>query len=75
VNDTSAEIAAMVRRRYAEMSPVDRFMIGVQMFETARALVSASFPEGLSPNERRRRLCERFYGALAIEAYGKAEKR
>lgn len=73
MNDTSPEIAALLRRRYAEMDPADRFMIGVQMFETARAFVLASLPPELTPLERRRRLCERLYGDLASEAYGTAE--
>ena len=73
MNDTSPEIAALLRGRYTEMDPVDRLMIGVKMFETARAFVLASLPPGLTPLERRRRLCERLYGDLASEAYGTAE--
>ena len=38
MNDTSPEIARMVRERYAQMEP-QRFQIGVSMFETARAVV------------------------------------
>ena len=72
MNDTSPEIAAMVRRRYAAMSPAERLMIGVGMFETARILALASFPPDLLVIENRRRLCERFYGKqLAVAAYGK----
>jgi hypothetical protein len=39
------------------------------MFETARRIVEASLPEGLSPNERRYWICRRFYGDLADRAY------
>jgi len=39
------------------------------MFETARTIALASLPPGLSPEETRRRLCRRFYGDLAEEAY------
>jgi hypothetical protein len=70
VNDTSPEIALMVRERYAQMQPVERFLVGVRMFETARAMVLCSFPSGLSPLEQRRRLCERLYPGLAADAYG-----
>jgi hypothetical protein len=70
VNDTSPEIALMVRERYAQMQPVERFLVGVSMFETARAMVLSSFPSGLSNLERRRRLCERLYPGLAADAYG-----
>ena len=70
MNDTSPEIACMVRERYAQMQPVERFLIGVSMFETARAIVLASLPADLPPGELRRKLCERLYPELAVEAYG-----
>ncbi|MGH8768117.1 MAG: hypothetical protein ACREVT_08045 [Burkholderiales bacterium] len=70
MNDTSPEIALMVRERYARMQPVERFLIGVSMFETARAIVLASFPVDLSPEKLRRKLCERLYPELAARAYG-----
>ncbi len=70
MNDTSPEIAQMVRSRYAQMQPVERFLIGVSLFETARAIVLASLPADLSPRELRRKLCERLYPELAVEAYG-----
>jgi hypothetical protein len=69
MNDTSAEIAEMVRQRYLEMSPAERLVIGAGMFESARAMVIASLPAGLSSDEMRRRVCERFYGALAEEVF------
>ena len=72
MNETSPEIARMVRERYAEMEPVQRFLIGVSMFESARAIVLASFPPGLSPLDLRRQLCERLYPGLAANAYGNA---
>jgi hypothetical protein len=70
VNDTSPEIARMVRDRYANMQPVERFLIGVSLFETARAIVIASFPPDLSHRDLRRRLCERLYPELAAAAFG-----
>lgn len=69
MNDTSPEIERMVRERYAAMQPIERFLIGVSMFESARAIILASLPAGLSPVELRRRLCERLYPELAAEAY------
>ena len=69
MNDTSLEVARMVHERYAHMQPVERFLIGVSMFETARAVVLASFPVDLSPEKLRRKLCERFYPELAARAY------
>ena len=70
MNDTSPEIARMVRNRYAQMQPVERFLIGVSLFETARAIVLASLPADLPPVELRRKLCERLYPDLVTEAYG-----
>ena len=70
MNDTSPEIARMVRDRYATMQPAERFLIGVSMFETARAIVIASFPTNLSERDLRRRLCERLYPELVEAAFG-----
>jgi len=39
-----------------------RFMMGAQMSESAREMVKASLPSGLSEAEQRRQLFERFYG-------------
>jgi hypothetical protein len=36
--------------------------MGCRMFEAAREMVLASFPSGLSDDERRCKLYERFYG-------------
>lgn len=69
MNDTSPEIERMVRDGYASMSAEERFLIGVSMFETARAIVLSSMPADLPPGELRRRLCERFYPELAAAAY------
>lgn len=45
-----------------KLSGVKRFVIGARMFESARAIVLASFPQNISEPERRRMLYERFYG-------------
>jgi len=72
MKDTTPEMERLVRERYLAMTPLERFLIGVRMFETARAMALASFPPGLSPEEIRRRLCERLYGTLAREAFGES---
>jgi hypothetical protein len=69
MNDTSVEIVEMVHRRYLAMTPSERLVIGARMFDTARAMAMASLPPGLSQQEVRRRLCERFYGDLAAEVF------
>lgn len=62
MDDTTPEVRRYVRERYARMTMAERAVIGAQMFESARALVLASFPSDLSEAERRRKLCERYYG-------------
>lgn len=69
MNDTSREFELMVAERYAGMLPEERVRIAAEMFDTARQLVLASFPAGLSHDEVRRRLCRRFYGELAERAF------
>ena len=71
MNDTNPDISAYVRKRYMEMDGEQRFLIGLQMFETARKIVLSSLPEGLSEHDRRRLLCERFYKPLAPQVFPK----
>lgn len=62
MTDTSPEIAQLVRQRIMARSGEERFMMGVNSFEAARAIVLASLPEGLSPIELKRQLYQRIYG-------------
>ena len=62
MNDTPPEIAEMVRARLPERSGAERFRMGVEMFESARRMILASFPPNLSEAETKRRLFERIYG-------------
>lgn len=71
--DTTPEAARLVHELYARKTGAERLRMGASMFETARILVLASFPPGLSEREIRRRLCERFYGNLADKVYGGRE--
>lgn len=64
MNDTSPEIEKMLRDRYMALTAVERLQMGVRSFVAARAMVLASFPQDLSPNEVRRRLFERLYGPV-----------
>lgn len=73
MNDTSPEIEALLGVRYAAMSGSERALMALQMFETAQQVVLSSLAPGLSPVERQRELCRRFYGdALAQAAYPEA---
>jgi hypothetical protein len=62
MNDTSPEIAALVRERLLARSGAERVVMGSRMFDVARAMVLASFPSGLSELEIKGRLCDRLYG-------------
>ena len=62
MNDTSPEIAKMVRERLLVRSGAERVKMGSQMFLMARQMLLASFPPDLSDIEIKRRLCERLYG-------------
>jgi hypothetical protein len=62
MNDTSPEIAALVRERLLARSGAERVVMGSRTFDVARAMVLASFPSGLSELEIKSRLCKRLYG-------------
>lgn len=71
MNDTSPQIEQIVRQRVDRLSGAERVAMGADMLETARAMVLASFPPGLSDREIKYRLCQRFYGTnLADHVYG-----
>ena len=65
MNDTSPEIAELVRQKLMARSGAERFVMGARMFDAARAMVLASLPPGLSPLEVKRWLFERLYGQPA----------
>ena len=62
MNDTDPQITEIVRRRLMARSGAERVLMGSQMFEVAKAMVLASFPDGLTELEVKKRLCKRLYG-------------
>ncbi len=62
MNDTAPEIADEVQARLMRLAGSTRFAMGAQMFESARAIIIASFPKDLAAEEFKRRLYERIYG-------------
>jgi hypothetical protein len=62
MNDTDPQIAELVRQRLMVRSGAERVMMASGMFETAKAMVLASLPTGLTEIEIKKRLVERFYG-------------
>jgi hypothetical protein len=70
MNDTPPEVATRMHEMLMARSGAERVLMCCEMFETARALVLASFPPGLPEIEVKRRLCERFYGnEVDVEAF------
>ncbi len=62
MTDTPPEIERMVRDKIMARSGEERFIIGAQMFDSAREMVKASLPRELSRTEQRRLLFKRIYG-------------
>lgn len=62
MNDTSADVERLVRDRYASMTPEERMRIAASMYETARAIVESSLPNGLTTEQRRYAVAKRLYG-------------
>lgn len=70
MNDTTPEIARIVREKIMALSGNERLRIGSRMFEVSRTMVLASFPRDLPEIEVKRRLCVRLYGnAVDAEAF------
>jgi len=71
VTDMSPEIERMVRNKIMARSGEERFIMGAEMFDSAREMVKASLPKNLSETEMRRLLFKRIYGKeLEIGPYG-----
>ena len=62
MNDTPPDIERMVRDKIMARSGEERFIMGAQMFDSAREMVKASLPRGLPETEQRRLLFKRIYG-------------
>ena len=65
MNDTSPEIAELVRQKLMARSGSERFVMGTRMFDAARTVVVAALPAGLTPDELKRQLFQRVYGLVA----------
>lgn len=71
MHDTTPEFRRLMRERLHALAPAERVRMCADMFETARQIVEVSLPEGLDPEEKRYRICRRFYGDLADRAFGR----
>jgi len=66
VTDTPPEVEQMIREKIMARSGEERFIMGALMFNSAREMIKASLPRGLSETEQRRLLFERIYGKELI---------
>ena len=62
MQDTSPEVQEIYHKMLMSRSGEERFLMGISMFEFARKFVLASFPTGISEEEKKRLLLKRFYG-------------
>ena len=62
MTDTPPEIERIMRDKLMARSGEERFVMGAQMFDSAREMVKASLAPGLSKAEQRRQLFKRLYG-------------
>ena len=62
VKDTPPEINRMIFERVMSLQPGERLEMGFSMLATAKELILAGLPSGLSDTDRKTRLYERLYG-------------
>jgi hypothetical protein len=62
MSDTPPEVERIMREKLMALSGEERFVMGAQMFESAREMIKASLPADLSEAQRRRELFRRTYG-------------
>ena len=72
MNDTPPSVARTVVERHRAMSPSQRLQAASSLFDTARAIVESSLPDGLSREERRLMVARRLYGTELPSAALKA---
>jgi hypothetical protein len=69
MSDTPPEIERMMRDKIMARSGEERFIMGAQMFDSAREMIQASLPRGISEAERPGLLFKRIYGK-ELELWG-----
>jgi hypothetical protein len=65
MNDTSEDVELIFRKMLMRKSGSERVAIASGMFDSARAMMLASFPAGQSPDQIRKMLLERTYPELS----------
>jgi hypothetical protein len=62
VEDTPAEIRALVHSTVMKLSEEERFLMCAEMFESSKNFIAECLPKGLSPEERKRAIFLKLYG-------------
>lgn len=62
MEDTTAEVRALVYQAVMERTEEERFLMCAEMFETAKRFAEERLPAGLSDEERKRRVFKEIYG-------------
>jgi len=62
VKDTSSEMEEIHFKKMMSFTPEERFLMAVDMYDTAKAFVEASLPKSLSKTEIKVQTFLRFYG-------------
>jgi hypothetical protein len=62
VEDTPAEVRALVHRTVMKLSEEQRFLMCAEMFEMSKSFIAECLPDGLSADERKRAIFLKLYG-------------
>ena len=62
MTDTPPEIERIMHDKLMALSGEERFVMGAEMFDSAREMIKASLPKNVSETEGRRLLFKRIYG-------------
>ena len=65
---STPELLALLKARYAAMTGAELALMALQMVETGQQIVLSSLDPALSDDQRRRELCQRFYGDVLNRA-------
>ena len=73
MTDTTPEAEKKMREMMMARTGAERMLMVASMSDAARAIVVASLPRDLSPDELKRRLIERIYGESLEQFLSDAE--
>jgi hypothetical protein len=73
MTDTTPEVEKKMREMMMARTGAERMMMVASMSDAARAIVVASLPKDLLPDELKRRLFERIYGESLEQFLSDAE--